>query len=178
MDDHARFSSHMSQSSWLMGGGRMIVAVDESQGQKIGSHIRLSGKVLGIKLFLDEVVTHYDQPHLKVWETIGDLKLLVIGHYRMGIELKPQPAGSLLRVFIDYDWPKNNAWLGRLFGGVYAKWCVNQMLKGVNGHFTSPKTSLRAVYTCPMHPEIKQDQAGLCPKCGMELVPVENKKLD
>src|SRR5438093_4693544 len=25
-------------------------------------------------------------------------------------------------------------------------------------------------YSCPMHPEIKQDKAGNCPKCGMRLV--------
>jgi len=25
-------------------------------------------------------------------------------------------------------------------------------------------------YTCPMHPEVKQDQPGKCPKCGMALV--------
>ncbi|MBU4324965.1 MAG: HAD-IC family P-type ATPase, partial [Gammaproteobacteria bacterium] len=40
------------------------------------------------------------------------------------------------------------------------------------------------VYTCPMHPEIRQDQPGNCPKCGMTLEPVlpavdedENKEL-
>ena len=27
----------------------------------------------------------------------------------------------------------------------------------------------RVVYTCPMHPEIRQDQPGSCPKCGMDL---------
>jgi Cu+-exporting ATPase len=27
-----------------------------------------------------------------------------------------------------------------------------------------------ASYTCPMHPEVKQDQPGKCPKCGMALV--------
>jgi Cu+-exporting ATPase len=27
------------------------------------------------------------------------------------------------------------------------------------------------IYTCPMHPEIEQDQAGACPKCGMTLEP-------
>jgi len=26
-------------------------------------------------------------------------------------------------------------------------------------------------YTCPMHPEIVQDQGGICPNCGMTLVP-------
>jgi Cu+-exporting ATPase len=29
-----------------------------------------------------------------------------------------------------------------------------------------------AVYTCPMHPEIRQDHPGNCPKCGMTLEPV------
>ncbi|WP_439520286.1 copper-transporting P-type ATPase [Hydrogenophaga sp.] len=28
------------------------------------------------------------------------------------------------------------------------------------------------VYTCPMHPEIRQDHPGNCPKCGMSLEPV------
>ncbi len=35
----------------------------------------------------------------------------------------------------------------------------------------SPNTSL--VYTCPMHPQIKQDTPGQCPICGMNLEPVE-----
>ena len=29
-----------------------------------------------------------------------------------------------------------------------------------------------AIYTCPMHPEIRQDRPGDCPKCGMALEPV------
>ena len=28
-----------------------------------------------------------------------------------------------------------------------------------------------ATYTCPMHPEVRQDHAGACPKCGMALEP-------
>ena len=28
-----------------------------------------------------------------------------------------------------------------------------------------------AVYTCPMHSEIREAKAGRCPKCGMDLVP-------
>src|SRR3989344_4846811 len=30
-------------------------------------------------------------------------------------------------------------------------------------------------YTCPMHPEVQSDKPGKCPKCGMDLVPSENK---
>src|SRR5574340_692624 len=28
------------------------------------------------------------------------------------------------------------------------------------------------VYTCPMHPEVRQDGPGACPKCGMALEPL------
>ena len=35
----------------------------------------------------------------------------------------------------------------------------------------APKTAVRVIYTCPMHPEIRQDQPGACPRCGMALEP-------
>ena len=34
------------------------------------------------------------------------------------------------------------------------------------------------VYTCPMHPEIKQDRPGMCSECGMNLIPAKKKKTD
>lgn len=27
------------------------------------------------------------------------------------------------------------------------------------------------IYTCPMHPEVRKDRPGKCPKCGVDLVP-------
>lgn len=30
-------------------------------------------------------------------------------------------------------------------------------------------------YTCPMHPDIRQEHSGLCPECGMALVPTKEK---
>ena len=32
--------------------------------------------------------------------------------------------------------------------------------------------SAKPLYTCPMHPEVRQDHPGNCPKCGMTLEPV------
>jgi hypothetical protein len=34
----------------------------------------------------------------------------------------------------------------------------------------------RKKYTCPMHPEVVMDHPGQCPKCGMTLVPLKEKK--
>ena len=137
-DDHARFSSHMSQSSWMMGGGKMEVEVDANKGRTVGSHIRLSGRVFGLALRVDEVVTDRRPPFRKVWKTVDTPRLLIIGGYRLGFEVMPNRDESRLMVFIDFEYPTGwTAWLGRLAGGWYARWCVRQMVDGVAAHFAA-----------------------------------------
>ena len=41
---------------------------------------------------------------------------------------------------------------------------------------TSPGTG-RSIQTCPMHPEVRQNKPGACPKCGMALEPVAQQAL-
>ena len=131
LDNHARLSSHMSRSSWRMGGGRMQMATDSGNFQTVGSHLVLSGKAFGLPLHVEEVVTRREPPLTKVWETIDSPHLFVIGPYRLGFELRAADSSTLLRVFIDYDLPARgfSRLLGLLFGSFYARWCVRQMLK-------------------------------------------------
>ena len=131
LDDPARLSSHMSKSSWQMGGGKMETIVDAQQGRAVGSHIILRGRVLGVELFVEEVVTARDVPLRKEWETIGTPRLLVIGRYRMSFDLNGADSGSRLRVAIDYELPPRGVGqvLGLLFGRVYARWCTRRMVK-------------------------------------------------
>lgn len=140
IDDHTRLASHMSEPSWKLGGGRMRTEFDEGLGQRLGSRIRLAGRVLGVELLVDEVVTERDPPRRKVWETTNTPKLLVIGHYRMGFELSPEADGSRLRVFIEYALPEMAParWLGRMFSRPYAKWCTRQMVDDAVEHFAAP----------------------------------------
>ena len=139
LDDHRRLSSHMSKSSWMMGGGRMEVELDADRGKKIGSRIRLAGRAFGIELSVEEVVIEHDPPRRKVWETTGSPRLLVIGHYRMGFELSPRGSDSATRVFIEYALPAQAParWLGRLFGGCYARWCTRRMVNDAVEYFGS-----------------------------------------
>lgn len=138
-DNHANFSSHMNTSSWMMGGGSMNTEVDADKGQKVGSHIKMSGTVFGVQLYLDEVITVHNPPHKKEWQTVGDINLLVIDHYTLGFEITPQESGTILKVYIDYLPPRSarTYLIGLLFGHMYAKWCVEQMIKGVTDHFSS-----------------------------------------
>ena len=137
VDDHERLSSHMSESSWMMGGGMMKVDFDEGRGRRIGSHIRMSGKAFGMSMSLDEVVTVRDPPGSKSWETVGKPELLIIGNYRMGVRVLPAGAGSVATVFIDYELPSDHPFLGRLLARPYAKWCVSQMTDSIKKEFDS-----------------------------------------
>ncbi|HLE49454.1 MAG TPA: SRPBCC family protein [Patescibacteria group bacterium] len=140
-DNHKNFSAHMNKSSWMMGGGSMETEMDEGKGQKLGSHIKLHGKVFGFNLFLDEAITKYSPPNHKEWKTVGNINLLVVDHYKLGFEIKPEKENSLLKVYIDYNLPKPffTKLLGLLLGSIYAKWCVKQMIKGVDEHFKTSK---------------------------------------
>jgi Cu+-exporting ATPase len=40
-----------------------------------------------------------------------------------------------------------------------------------HGHVRHEAQKPGTIYVCPMHPEIRQDQPGTCPKCGMALEP-------
>lgn len=40
-----------------------------------------------------------------------------------------------------------------------------------NGPSSTAPAAPSAVYTCPMHPEVRSPEPGSCPKCGMNLVP-------
>jgi hypothetical protein len=130
LDDQRRLSAHMNDRSWKMGWGKMNLRLDEKGGRDVGSHIILEGRVFGIRLYLDEVVTDRMPPSRKTWETVGEPKLLVIGPYRMGFDLTPNGSSASLRVGIDYDLPRRGiaAVLGRFFGRSYAKWCTRQMV--------------------------------------------------
>ena len=68
-------------------------------------------------------------------------------HYGMGIEITPQGSNSMMRVYIDYRLPKANVWLGWSFGGMYAKWCVGQMVSGARNQFKNKPVAERQVET-------------------------------
>ncbi len=65
----------------------------------------------------------------KTRETSGELRLLVIGSYRMGFTIAALGHRSRLVVFIDYQLPPSGFThgLALLLGRTYAAWCTRQM---------------------------------------------------
>ncbi len=131
LDDHVELASHMTNSSWMMGGRKMALEFDSALGKAVGAKMAMRGNIFGLELALEQVVTERQPPSRKSWQTVGSPRLLVIGGYRMGFEIQPAGAGSRITIFIDYeDPPRPLRWLGRLLGPAYARWCVRSMLEG------------------------------------------------
>ena len=131
LDDHARLAAHMEKPSWRMGWARMKITTDTTRPRGIGSHLTLLGRVFGFQLSVDEVVTRYEPPLVKQWETTREPRLLVIGAYRMTYAITAAADGvSELRVTIDYNRPVSlvSRLLSVLFGRAYARWCTGQMV--------------------------------------------------
>jgi hypothetical protein len=137
LDDPARLTGHMSKSSWMMGGGSMVLDLDAAGGQSVGSKMTLRGRAFGLDLYLEEIVIERSAPFRKVWQTIGAPRLWIIAQYRLGFEISALPEGCRVRVFIDYSLPASGLgrWLGSMFGSVYAKWCTDRMLGDARAHF-------------------------------------------
>ena len=140
LDDHERLSGHMTQPSWKMGGGHMAISVDAGRFRSVGSRLRLSGRVFGIMLNVEEVIVDHQPPYRKTWETIGEPRLLVIGGYRMTFELTPRGTNTAIRVSIEYGRPARGFphVLGILFADYYARWCTHRMVADAIQHFVSP----------------------------------------
>ena len=141
LDDHIRLAAHMTKRSWKMGWGKMDVRLDAQGGKAVGSHIVLDGRVFGIHIYLDEIVTEREPPHRKRWRTVGEPRLLVVGQYSMGFDIAEIDAGARairLCVLIDYELPTHglSKILGRLLGRMYARWCTRQMVQDAQQAFS------------------------------------------
>ena len=138
LDDFRALSAHMEKRSAMMAGSSMRIATDALGGRAVGSRVAMEGRVLGIALRLEEVVTERAPPRRKSWRTV-EAKLLVVGPYRLGFELAPLKERAALRVFIDYDLPSRGPprWLGRLLAPRYARWCVERMVNDAASRFGS-----------------------------------------
>jgi len=78
IDQPEQLSAHMARRSWQLAGTSMAIETDAGGGRRVGSHIRLKGRMLGMSLHVEAKVVRRDPPNLKVWETLGEPHLLVI----------------------------------------------------------------------------------------------------
>lgn len=135
-DDYRNLARHMQGRSWRTAWMKMTVESDRYEGRAIGSHITMRTGMLGVNLSLDEVVVSRVPPTEKSWRTFEEPSLVVIGDYHITVTTRAEGAGTRLRVAIEYAPPRRHRWLGRVFGPVYAKWCVNTLIGEARGRLS------------------------------------------
>ncbi len=137
LDDPERIGAHMSGGSLMMAGGSMHYHLDAEAGRRVGSVIRVEGRMLDLALRVTEVITERVPPVRKIWKTTGPQRMIVIDTYRLGFETLPVEAGTELRVLIDYTLPERlpGRLLGRALAPLYARWCASRIAVGTRAHF-------------------------------------------
>jgi uncharacterized protein YndB with AHSA1/START domain len=139
LDDQSHLSSHMSERSWMMMGSTMDIYMDERRTRSIGSRFGFTGRVLGVPLRVDEIVTAREPPTRKTWETTTEPTLWVIGRYEMGLRLSDRDGRARLSVYIRYNLPAGffQRLLGLAFGRAYGRWCTTKMVNDARQHFSA-----------------------------------------
>ena len=66
-----------------------------------------------------------------------------------------------------------------LIAGLFFGWLLFHSSSNETAHNHEEHTQAgETVYTCSMHPQIKQNKPGLCPICAMDLVPMETGSIE
>ena len=55
-------SAHMARRSWQLAGASMAIETDAKGGRAVGSRIRLTGRMLGISLYVEGEVVQREPP--------------------------------------------------------------------------------------------------------------------
>jgi hypothetical protein len=110
----------------------------------VGSRIVIAGRVLGIACASPKSSPFMIARGRRRGKR-SEPRLLVIGSYRMAFQLEPRGPQSLLRVTIDYALPASgiSRILARLFSAMYARWCVERMIRDASAAFASRRGRAR-----------------------------------
>ena len=130
MDDFSKTGMHMNESSMMMMGSKLNLEQLSINPTGVNAKYRWYGRMMGMTMDFCEIVTKWQPPVLKEWETVGEAQIIIMSWYRMWFEIAPAENGSKAKLSISYLPPKQWYYkiLSFLFAGWYCNWCLNNML--------------------------------------------------
>ena len=122
----------MSENSMMMMGSKLTLEHLSGPERGVGAIFRWLGKIMGMEIDITERITTWIENREKVWETIGQPKIILLGWYRMILKTSAVKEGTLTSLQIDFTPPSGFFYkiLYFLFSGWYCNWCLNNMLGG------------------------------------------------
>ena len=130
IDDLGVTGMHMTQSSMMMMGSKLHLDFLTKNHTGLHSKYRWTGTMMGMKMDFTVEVTKWLKDEEKIWETIGETKLIIYSWYRMQLNMLPFTNGTKAQLSIAYERPNRffNKILSFLFADWYCKWCLRKML--------------------------------------------------
>ncbi|QJB37246.1 SRPBCC family protein [Chitinophaga oryzae] len=131
IDDLAVTGMHMNRSSVMMMGSKLHLQYLTEKKEGTGTKYRWTGKIMGIPLDFTVEVTKWIDGKEKVWETIGQPKMIIFSWYRMDLTISPvDDYCTKAALSVTYEKPKGfiNKILCILLADWYCRWCLKKML--------------------------------------------------
>src|SRR5688572_15479204 len=145
IDDLGITGMHMTGSSMMMMGSKLHLEFLTTNKTGLGSRYRWTGKMMGLIMDFTVEVTKWVNGVEKVWETIGETKLIIYSWYRMKLLLSESNGNTEAELSIAFEKPKGllNKILCFLLADWYCRWCLKKMLGDAKKAIASsqPKSS-------------------------------------
>jgi hypothetical protein len=130
MDNLGNTGMHMTESSMMMMGSKLELKQLSENATGLNSRSRWSGKIMGFKMDFTVAVTKWIKDKEKVWETVGETKMIILKWYRMHLIITPQGVNTRVELSIVYTKPDNIffRFIAFFLAPWYANWCLSNML--------------------------------------------------
>jgi hypothetical protein len=132
---------HMTKSSAMMMGSKLHLDYLTKNHTGLGSKYRWTGTMMGMKMDFTVEVTKWIRGVEKVWETVGQARMIIYSWYRMHLLVTSNEIKTNTELSITYEKPKG--WFARsisfLFADWYCNWCLKNMLSDSKRKIESEK---------------------------------------
>lgn len=131
IDNLAITGTYMITSSSMMIGSKLNLEFLTKNHTGFGSKYRWTGTMMGLLIDVAMEVTKWVPGVEKIWETIGEPKLIIYSWYRIQLIITDIPEGiSQAELSITYKKPGRLFYkiLSFFFADWYCKWCLKKML--------------------------------------------------
>lgn len=131
IDDLGVTGMHMTKSSMMMMGSKLHLKFLTPHHTGLGSRYRWTGTMMGLKMDFTVEVTSWIEGLEKIWETIGETKLIIYSWYKMELHVQEIVSGTKAQLSIAYEKPKEffNRIISFLLADWYCRWCLRKMLE-------------------------------------------------
>jgi hypothetical protein len=130
MDNLGNTGMHMTESSAMMMGSKLELKQLSEMATGLHSRFRWFGKMMGFKMDFTVDVTKWIKDREKIWETVGEAKMIILKWYQMRLLVSPEGKNTKAELSIAYTKPDNIFFklIAFILAPLYANWCLNNML--------------------------------------------------